>query len=185
MTVRSYLKPTSTVAGSHKDGEDLLSFFFSYTDLKNLHVLDAKFYAKNIAFLSIIEHFYPDDGLEFLPGQYLGEGYHVEITAARPRSEGSGENSSWVKRQELSGKFDTLDIAKAFWELLKAGELLPTAPLCRKLEPTEVAYAKQASYAIALSVQVGELAACVEQLMNQVQAQSQCCKSCCRNYYNY
>ena len=81
MTVRSYLKPTSTVAGSHKDGEDLLSFFFSYTDLKNLHVLDAKFYAKNIAFLSIIEHFYPDDSLRpsIDPGEI--QGHHLDKSA--------------------------------------------------------------------------------------------------------
>ena len=80
---------------------------------------------------------------------------------------------NFVLCQELSGKFDTLDIAKAFWKMLCAGELSPTAPLCYKLSPSEAAYAKQASYAVALSVQVGELAARVEQLMNHVTAQNQ------------
>jgi hypothetical protein len=128
-----------------------------------------------IKYVTVRETFWKDsDGRTFLPGVYEGRDFQVEITPpCRNNRGGSEKNPKWDESQEIFGHFDTIEVAKAFWQALTKGEILPTRPLCRELTLTEQAYAMKAAAGVTAIAQIGRLEALIAQLTNQVKSQGQ------------
>ena len=164
-----YGKEIETVYG--KNGQK--SYLWPNTaNFENLENLDPQFIERWVEYITVEQTFWKSYGVNFAPGTYEGSGFSAKITPEIKSFRGGSDHILDYK-QEIFARFETLSAAITFWKILCDGKLLPTKPLCRKLTLTEEVYARQASCTVLLSVQVGELAARVEQLMNQVQAQSQ------------
>lgn len=129
---------------------------------------------KNVEYLTVEDSFWKDKGgYSFLPGRYEGEGFDVEIGPSHVSYRGSEKNGYRDWSQKIFGRFDSVDIAITFWDLLTRGQILPTRPLCRELSMTEQAYAKQASAGVAAMAKLGNLQVLVAQQANQLQALAQ------------
>lgn len=174
MTIHAYLKPSAPnfLAQQTKNlGVNVHNFH--YTDFQELGELDEKFFNEHVERLTLKDCFLENKGLTFHPGQYKGLNYDVLIGALTYHNAGTEKIPGHTKKQDIFGTFNTLGSAKEFWKQLLAGEILPTKPLDCKLNLNEVNYAKQASLAVANSVEIRELRSVIDMLTNQIKAQGQ------------
>ncbi|MEZ0208626.1 MAG: hypothetical protein ACAH17_00410 [Candidatus Paceibacterota bacterium] len=175
MSTHAFLKqgseasPSSLIGGEGKRP----ALYLVNTRIHELKDLDEAFFSKNVEEISVRDFFDKSTGFRFIPGRYKGLGYEVEITTPSTFNKTGGKHPLFDERQELRGRFETLPIAKAFWEELKSGDLLPTEPLCVTLDPTTATYAKKASLAVANSAKIRELEASLAQAWNHIQNLSQ------------
>lgn len=172
MSVHLYLKPGITEKqepGALSYGKAEKPHIWSYgTNFCSLKELNPS-RMENIEYLTIEESFWKElDGYSFVPGRYKGDGFDVKIGPSHANSRGSDKNSFRDFKQEISGRFDTVQIAIAFWEALTQGEILPSRPLCRELTVTEQTYAKQASDGVTSIARLNELQSLVDQQANQL-----------------
>ena len=141
-----------------------------FNDLRSLDLTHVKYFD----FITVEEDFWKEaDGFCFTPGKYVGEGFEVSISPSAVASRGSGKSWFHDWKQTVFGRFNSIEIAIAFWETLTQGEILPTRLLCRELTLSEEVYAKQASLAVANSARIRELSARLDQAMNHIQSLQQ------------
>lgn len=179
MTVRLYLKSGITEAQEPKacfygKGERpyLAPSIFGFECLSEID----ETLLSNVLYVTIEESYWKEvSGYSFAAGCYEGDGFEVTISPSYAATRGGSakDNGFTNWKQEISGRFDTLEIAKSFWRALTRGELLPIRPLCRELNLTEQTYAKQASLAVGFSTRISELESTITVLMNQLKAQGQ------------
>lgn len=178
MSTRLYLKPGVTLeqeptARCPYKGEKAYLFLQNHR-FNNLSEID-DLSLSNVSYITIEESFWKDlSGYSFTPGCYEGEGFKVTISPSSAGERSISQKSirsDW--KQDVFGRFDSVSIAKSFWQTLTGGELLPTRPLCTEPDLTMANYAKQASLAVGLSTRISELESTIATLMNQLKAQGQ------------
>jgi hypothetical protein len=171
MSIRFYLKPGITKTEGTKVHTDvcLKPYHWAvHSGFNHLRELDHSI-MENVHYITIEESFWKEQsGYSFASGHYKGDGFNVEIGPSHVNSRGSDKNSFRDFKQEISGRFDTIQIAIDFWEALTCGEILPIRPLCRELTVTEQTYAKQASGGVTAMSKLNELQALVAQQANQL-----------------
>lgn len=177
MSVRLYMKLGTTKSqvpecSYYERGERAYLWPSSiyFKDLRSLDLTHVKYFD----YMTIDEDFWKEvDGFCFTPGQYVGEGFEVSVSPSSVSNRGSEKNSIRDWKQKVFGRFNSVEIAIAFWEALTHGEILPTRPLCRELTLSEKGYAKQASLAVANSARIRELSARLDLAMNHIESLQQ------------
>ena len=171
MTVRIYFKNTSKHPDNDTKGKDVERPHLDnhQASMSSAGNLDKDFFAEHGDYLTILDYVREGKGFEFIPGVYKSTGYKVEISPKNKVAVGiDGGLTSFVLQQTVSGRFDNIELLESFWEQLLSGNLLPTEPLCQKLDPTTTNYAKQAAKAVSDSLEIRELRSRVDQLMNHI-----------------
>jgi hypothetical protein len=172
MSIRLYLKPgitkTQEPDARFSDTGEKPHFWPYSANFGSLKELDPSRMG-NVEYLTIEESFWKElSGYSFVSGRYKGDGFDVEIGPSHFSNRGSDKKSFLDKKQEITGRFDTVQIAIAFWEALTCGEILPSRPLCRELTVTEQTYAKQAAGGVTAMAKLNELQSLVDQQANQL-----------------
>ena len=123
--------------------------------------------------VTVKEGFYREEGFDFQPGRYGGEGFEATITTPYVHNASSHSTTpEWKTRQDLFGKFDSWEHMRTFWELLRGGELLPIVPVSVKLDLRTEDYARQAARAVGLFARVTLLETALVQMQNHLTHQA-------------
>lgn len=123
--------------------------------------------------VTAVEKFCCDEGFNFEPGRYQGEGFEVTITARYMHYSTHGKVAISKPVQDFSGKFDSWDIMLTFWKLLREGQLLPIAPVSSKPDLRLESYARQAALVVGLSARIRDLETSLKQMQHHIDHQGQ------------
>lgn len=177
MSTRLYVKSGVTAEQvpniyphSGADSPYIFAIYSKFRDLKGLDQTVMKY----VEYITVRDSYWKyQDGYSFASGVYESEAFKVIISPSVYKNSASDKNPLFDYYQEIDGRFDTIEIAIAFWEALTRGEILPTRPICRELSVTEQAYAKQAAAGVAAMAKLSDLESRIEQLLNQVKSLGQ------------